>query len=150
MRCVFTNTQKAVITVEKQTLPDGSSQAFTFTPSFPLSAGADNILSDGQSFSSEGLAPGTYTVSETVPDGWQALTPADIVCSISSANGTTATSGAGSVSIDLKAGAGVRCVFTNTQQAQVVVVKVTDPVGRGGTFEITEVRASGPTRPRST
>ena len=137
VRCVYTNTQRGVITVEKQTLPNGSTQDFTFTPSFTIAPGADNVLRDGQSFSSVGLAPGQYTVSETVPAGWKALTAADIVCTVTNANGTTTTSGAGSVTIELKAGAGVNCVFTNTQKARVIVDKVTFPAGSAQTFPIT-------------
>ena len=138
VRCVFTNTQQGVITVEKQTLPNGSTQDFTFTPSFTIAPGADNILRDGQSFSSVGLAPGQYTVSETVPAGWKALTQADIVCTVTNANGTTtSTSGNGAVIIELKAGAGVTCVFTNTQKARVIVDKVTNPAGSAQTFPLT-------------
>ena len=42
--CTFTNTQRGKIIVEKQTLPDGSSQSFEFDPSY----GANFFLTDGQ------------------------------------------------------------------------------------------------------
>ncbi len=66
-------------------------------------------------------------MTEAVPEGWAPLTAADIVCEITDANGTTTTSSAGAVSIDLKAGAGVRCVFTNTRLGTITVEKLTLP-----------------------
>ena len=61
--CTITNQRKGKIIVEKQTNPDGATQQFSFTPSY----GAGFQLADGQQNTSAALAPGTYSVSETVP-----------------------------------------------------------------------------------
>ena len=61
--CTITNQRKGKIIVEKQTNPDGATQQFSFTPSY----GAGFQLADGQQNTSGALAPGTYSVSETVP-----------------------------------------------------------------------------------
>ena len=65
--CTFVNTKKGSIVVEKQTLPNGDPEVFAFSASYD----ADGFsLSDGQSKDSGLLAPGTYSVSENVPAGW--------------------------------------------------------------------------------
>ena len=75
--CTFVNTKKGSIVVEKQTLPNGDPEVFAFSAGYD----ADGFsLSDGQSNDSGLLAPGTYSVSENVPAGWD-LDSA--VCSIS-------------------------------------------------------------------
>ena len=56
--CTYTNTKRGNIIIEKQTLPDGSPQQFTFTRSY----GSNVQLSDGQQNDSGFLAPGTYSV----------------------------------------------------------------------------------------
>ena len=65
--CTITNTRKGKIIVEKQTLPNGDPQVFSFTASYD---GDGFSLADGQQNDSGLLAPGTYSVSETVPAGW--------------------------------------------------------------------------------
>ncbi|MBN2029166.1 choice-of-anchor D domain-containing protein [bacterium] len=64
------------IIVEKQTIPDGDSQIFTF---FGHLAGS---LADGAQFSYSQLTPGKYRVYEQVPQGWH-LTDIDITEMIS-------------------------------------------------------------------
>ena len=51
------------------TSPSRSSQAFTFTPSY--NGGTTFNLQNGQSNDSGALVPGNYSVSESVPAGWQ-------------------------------------------------------------------------------
>ncbi|MGH3132147.1 MAG: prealbumin-like fold domain-containing protein [Gaiellaceae bacterium] len=120
--CVFTNEKDAKIVVEKQTSPDGSQQVFPFTASYD---GDGFSLADGQQSDSGDLDPGTYSVSETVPAGWD-LTSA--VCS----------DGSGVDAIGLAAGETVTCVFTNTQQPGAIVVeKQTNPDGDPQLFAFT-------------
>ncbi len=64
--CVFSNVQRGSIIVAKETLPDGSAQGFEFSPSW----GDAFTLADGQSNDSGLLEPGSYSVGETVPEGW--------------------------------------------------------------------------------
>ncbi len=116
--CTITNTRKGTIVVEKQTLPDGSTQQFSFTPSY----GAAFQLSDGQQNTSAALAPGNYSVSETVPAGW----------SLTSA---TCDDGSSPSAIALGAGETVKCTFTNSKDGKVIVKKVM--VGGTDTFAFT-------------
>ncbi len=116
--CVFTNEKDAHIVVQKQTIPDGSVQSFSFTASYD----ADGFsLADGQSNDSGDIAAGTYSVSESVPQGWE-LTSA--VCSDQSP----------ASAISLQAGETVTCVFTNTQAGRIVVRKQTSPTGSTQSF----------------
>ena len=62
------------------------------------------------------LAAGTYSVSETVPTGWD-LTSA------------TCDDGSDPASIGLAAGETVTCTFNNQKDAVIIVDKVTDPSG---------------------
>ena len=121
MTCTYTNSKRGNIIIEKQTLPDGSPQQFTFTRSY----GANVQLSDGQQNDSGPLAPGTYAVSETVPSGWT-LTSAS--CDDGSSPG----------SISLQAGETVKCTFNNAQNGQVIVKKVM--VGGTDSFSTRERR----------
>jgi hypothetical protein len=97
--CRFTDTKRGKIIIEKQTIPDGAAQLFDFTASYkpPFK------LSDGQQDDSGWLVPGTYSVAEIVPPGWD-LTSA--ICSDGSLAGA----------IGLDPGEIVTCVFTNTQR----------------------------------
>jgi uncharacterized repeat protein (TIGR01451 family) len=116
--CTFTNEKDAFIVVEKKTNPSGDPQKFTFNPSW----GASFQLSDGQSASSGDLDPGTYSVSETVPQGWDL-------------ESATCSDGSSPASIALAAGETVTCTFTNEKDANVVVQKQTNPDGDPQAFQ---------------
>ena len=111
--CTFTNTKQSRIVVEKQTNPDGDSQVFSFAASYDQNGFS---LSDGQQDDSGPLTAGTYSVSETVPAGWDQKSA---VCSDQSPVGAIA----------LAAGETVTCVFTNEKDAKIVVEKQTNPNG---------------------
>ena len=119
--CVFTNEKDANIVVQKQTSPDGDPQAFSFAASYD---GDGFSLADGQSNDSGDLDPGTYSVSENVPAGWDLLSA---VCSDQSP----------ASAIALQAGETVTCVFTNEKDAKIVVEKQTDPDGEPKVFSFT-------------
>jgi hypothetical protein len=117
--CTFTNQQNASITITKDASPDGS-QVFDFTgtgtgvPStFHLRDSSANDTSRTVTFTN--LAPGaTYTVGETVPNGW---TLSDINCSDGvTTSGTVATFNPGP-------GEHLSCTFINTQGASLTIVK---------------------------
>ena len=116
----FGNYKNATIIVEKQTVPDGAAGSFAFTSTIPGKAAFN--LTDGQQNSTT-LIPGVYTATETEPAGWS-LT--DITCSgdtvapNSSDAGNTAT-------FNAQSGETITCVFTNTQDATVTIVKDADP-----------------------
>ena len=113
VRCVFTNTKDGRIEIEKQTLPDGASQKFTFA------GDVAGELGDGES-NGKNVAPGTYSSTETVPDGWD-LT--DITCDDGDSSGDKAT---GEATFNVSPGETVRCVFTNTKRGMVEILKTTD------------------------
>ena len=119
--CTITNTLLSKIIVVKQTNPDGDSQSFAFTASYD----ADGFsLVDGGSNNSGDLDPGTYSVSENVPAGWD-LTSA------------TCSDGSSPASIGLAAGETVTCTFNNQQDARILVTKVTIPAGDATIFGFT-------------
>jgi uncharacterized repeat protein (TIGR01451 family) len=119
--CVFTNTKRGSIVVEKQTLPNGSPGAFTFTGD-----AAGSIADDGK-ITVANLVPGTYTSTEAAAQGYD-LTK--IECSDSNSTGNVGTRTA---TFSLQAGETVTCVFTNaliptvTGQGSIDVQKSADP-----------------------
>jgi uncharacterized repeat protein (TIGR01451 family) len=68
--------------------------------------------------------PGSYTVSETVPAGWD-LTSA------------TCDNGEAPNSVDVGPGETVTCTFTNTKRGTIIVEKQTSPDGAEGSFTFT-------------
>ena len=75
--CTFINVAPpppGAIRVIKQTDPDGSTQSFTFDPSWSTT---DFTLTDGQMHEATGLAAGNYSVSETPVAGWDAHATCD-------------------------------------------------------------------------
>jgi uncharacterized repeat protein (TIGR01451 family) len=117
--CTFSNRQDGKIIVVKRTDPDGDPQVFDFDASYD----ADGFsLSDGQSNDSGFIDPGSYSVSEDVPVGWD-LTSA------------TCNDGSDPSAIDLDAGEIVTCTFNNTERGTILVDKVTDPSGHSQTFD---------------
>jgi hypothetical protein len=109
--CTITNTQEGKIVVEKQTLPDGAEQAFAFDGPGDF----DPSLTDGQSDSLD-VDPGQYSVSETVPAGWD-LTKIDCGDDAdSSGTGNTAT-------YNVAPGETVKCKFENSRLPELKVIK---------------------------
>src|SRR5690606_17286985 len=100
------------ITIEKQTLPDGDAQSFSFA------GDVSGSLSDGQT-ATQSVVPGSYSSTETVPSGW-ALT--DITCDDANSSGNTGT---GVATFNVEAGESVKCVFTNTKDGRIIIEKQT-------------------------
>ena len=99
------------IIVEKQTDPDGSSQSFHFDASYDQN-GFD--LTDGQSNDSGNLEPGTYSVSEQLPENWTQLS-------------ATCDDGSAPSAIHLGNNETVRCLFRNRfLPAEVHITKTPD------------------------
>jgi len=116
--CVFTNEKDARIVVEKQTLPNGDLQSFHFDASYD--AGGFSLVDDQQHDSGD-LDPGTYSVSEDVPAGW------DLESAVCDDQSPVSA-------IGLAAGEVVTCVFTNEKDASIVVEKQTLPDGDPQSF----------------
>ena len=101
------------IVIRKQTRPAGSTQSFSFTPSY----GAGFSLKDGESNTSGVLAPGTYSVSETAVSGWDTT--------------SNCSDGSPISRINLEAGETVTCTFVNTQRGLAKLVKTVNGAAPG-------------------
>ena len=121
VKCVFTNTEGGSITIEKQTVPDGSTQAFSFA------GDVSGSLTDGQT-ATQNVTPGQYTSTETVPAGWD-LT--GIVCDDANSSGDTNTATA---TFNVEPGEDVKCTFTNTERGSITIEKQTLPDGSTQAF----------------
>ncbi|HEY1105007.1 MAG TPA: hypothetical protein VGE78_02570, partial [Agromyces sp.] len=108
--CLITNAA-AVVTVEKQTLPDGSEQQFGFdvTGQQPVS------IADGGRRSFAVPVGEDVTITEGEAEGWL---PPDISCD----TGGAEVDGR-SVTVTPEAGENITCTFTNTQLGTVVISK---------------------------
>ena len=104
--CTITNSRKGELVVKKITDPKGAKQDFTFTPK-GWNGGANFTLKDGEQKSSGKIAPGRYSVAESVPGGW---TLTDITCDA----GEPSRDG-DEVFVDVVAGTTVTCEFKNTK-----------------------------------
>ncbi|MEM2850165.1 MAG: DUF5979 domain-containing protein [Candidatus Bathyarchaeia archaeon] len=94
---------------------------FEFDPSWST---VNFFLTDGEGQDSGPLAPGTYSVLETVPAGWD-------LTSVTK-NGTAFTNGG---SIVLGSGQTWIIVYTNTQRGKIIVDKVTVPANDPQSFD---------------
>ncbi len=111
--CTFTNTKNGTVVIEKQTVPDGSTQSFRFNPSWSI---GDFFLTDGQQ-RTQSVTPGAYAVDEIVPTGW---TLTNVSCSDANSGPSVATTGA---TINVEAGETVTCIFTNTRDTGTIELK---------------------------
>jgi len=124
--CVFTNILPAKIRILKETDPDEYDQDFDFvfsngtTIPFTLNDSGSDIREFDQ------LMPGTYTVTETEPAGWNL---ADLNCVIFG-DATTVESGATST-ITVGPGSEVECTYTNRTRSSITIVKDSIPNNQG-------------------
>jgi plastocyanin len=117
--CTFTNSRKGQLVVVKDAQPNDA-QDFSFTAggglspsSFQLDDDSDGTLSNTRTFTS--VDPGSgYSVSETVPGGWDQMS-------------ATCDDGSPVANVSISAGETVTCTFTNRKRGQIVVVKDAQP-----------------------
>jgi hypothetical protein len=133
VNCVYTNTKRGTIIVEKQTNPDGAVGSFVFT------GDAAGTISDNGQITVPNLVPGTYTSTETNPS--PAFDLAAITCDdTGSATPSIPDAPTRTATFKLDPGETVKCTFTNTQRGHVQVIKtqlgVTPPTGSTFTFEL--------------
>jgi hypothetical protein len=119
--------ETGTIVIEKQTEPPGG-EDFCFEHNL---GGPTVCLDDGQTQSFPVLV-GTYTVTETVPSGWE-LT--GLTCDDPD-SGSSTNPFSGTATIDLDAGETITCTFTNSEWGTIALHKVTDPPN-GATFSFT-------------
>lgn len=119
--CVSDQPETGTIIIEKQTVPDGSTDEFTFI------ADTTYPLSDGEQFSLHIVGGGTVPIQEVVPDGWE-LTA--ITC-LDPTQDSTIDLGQATATVNAAAGETVECVFTNTKQQElgtITIKKIADPI----------------------
>ena len=122
VKCTFTNVKRSLIVVKKITDPQGATDSFAFDASYDQDG---FTLTDGQQNVSEPLLPGPYSVTESVPEGWEL-------------ESATCDNGNDPDEIDLPASSTVTCTFTNRKLPEtgtIVVEKVTDPTGDETEFD---------------
>lgn len=129
--CTFSNGQSASITIEKQTLPDGSQVVFNF------SGDLDTFeLSDGQTMVFDLLDPddeSDYVVTENPIAGWKLQ---QIDC-VDPTGGSSIDLGTSSAILNIQHGDEITCSFINSQLGSITVLKLTDPAGHPAVFGFT-------------
>src|ERR671923_55349 len=113
---VFVGPNAGTIIVKKVTnpSPDPSDTSFPFTAGGGLSPSSFS-LKNGQQQTFSDVTPGNgYSVSETVPSGWDL-------------SSSTCDDGSPFSNIDVGAGETVICTFTDRKKGTIIVKKVTDP-----------------------
>ena len=113
----FVNTRYGTIIVEKQTLPDGDLQNFTFTGDIA------GTVADGETISVINRLPGRYSSTEVLPNGWDLTS---ISCSDQNSSGNINT---GVATFNVESGETVKCTFTNTKRAHIIIEKNAIPDG---------------------
>jgi hypothetical protein len=111
--CTFTNTRRGSLTIVKNTVGGDGSFAFTGAKDFQIQT-ASGTGQNATAFAS--VAPGNYTVTETVPTGWS-LTA--LTCS----NGSATSLANATASVTIAAGESVVCTFTDTRLGSIRIVK---------------------------
>ncbi|MEZ4518139.1 MAG: hypothetical protein R3C44_15405 [Chloroflexota bacterium] len=141
--CTYENRETSKITIVKNAAPaDGTD--FDFTVGGDMSDGF--TLDDANPDDNDGVGEsvvydvfaGTYTFTESVPQGWALQ---NIAC-IGSAN-TTVDIGAATATIQVQSGQDATCAFFNVEEAAaedyIIIEKVTDPSGAVDfDFEVSE------------
>ncbi len=133
--CTFTNTRRGSITIAKQTVGADGTFNFIGAQAFQVSTSAGT----GQNTTTfASVAPGTYSVIETVPTGWK-LT--GLTCS----NGSTTSVATGTASVSVGAGENVTCTFTDTKLGSIRIIKrINDDATTAFNFSVpTQLDASG-------
>jgi hypothetical protein len=119
--CTYTDTKLGAIQVDKRTVGGDATFSFTGPQNFQITTTAGV----GQ-FALPNLPPGIYTISESVPAGWQL---SGLACTDPTNDSTTAGSTA---VINVAPGELVTCTYTDARQASVTVEKQT----LGGTHKV--------------
>ena len=123
--CTITNTRKTgTIIIVKDSIPNDS-QDFSFTGdlgAFDLYDDSDTTLSNTKTFSN--IPTGTYSVSETLMDGWRLN---NITCEDPTQNSTGNLPTSPSASINLGVNETVTCTFTNSKASSITITKDSVP-----------------------
>ncbi len=107
--CTFTNTKRGRLIVQKTTIPAAELTSFVInnTGTGTITNGGVGSVTDATDHTYE-VTPGTYSVTETVPTGWDKT-------------GDTCQN------VVVAAGQTVTCLLTNTKRASLTIVKDAQP-----------------------
>jgi hypothetical protein len=137
--CIFTNTKRSNLTIQKATNPAADPQIFDFLANGPTAIGSFQLDTDSASsgifdtVNFVNILPGAYTVTETIPSGWSLTGLTCPVVGPGSSFGVVSPT----ININLAPGELVTCIYTNTKLARIVVDKVTNPAGNTTPFTFT-------------
>ena len=104
----------ASVSIDKITDPAGDPQSFEFTLTGPVSVDTVNVTDTTPTTTVSDLLPGTYTLVETVPGGWDLTS---ISCNLPT------TPIANGVSFTLGEDEHISCSFTDTKRGSITVEK---------------------------
>ncbi len=107
----------AKIIIKKVTIPSTD-----YTTDFKFTGHPSATLENGESQSETVVAPGTYTSTELVPDGWKLKS---IVCDPHG----TGNVGTATATFNVQPNDVIKCTFTNEKKAKIKVWKKTVPAG---------------------
>jgi hypothetical protein len=117
------------IVIGKETEPDGAPDEFQFTTNFNIGP-----LGDGSRCAIYDLPPGTYTIQEVVPTGWD-LT--DITCGDANSSGDVNSATA---TFRVEPAETITCIFTNTlKPGELAIEKMQRLDGTDWTFDTLDV-----------
>lgn len=120
----FGNVRYASLVVDKITDPSGDGQAFTFAVSGSGTSTSTEVRDADVPVAFENLLAGSYTVTETIPTGWDLES---VACTGSEQQPLQIVQNGGAVTFDLPPGETVTCAFTDVKRGSITVNKIADP-----------------------
>src|SRR5262249_43090533 len=147
--CTFTDTKRGSTRIVKQAL--GGDRGVAFSGDRDLVITTDGGFGvDATTFAS--ISPGTYAVTELVPPGW-------VLVGLQCSNASVIDAATATARIDVAAGEGVICTFTDERQGSITVQKrlnghtsatfgftVPTTLDPRGTFSLTPPRSGAASR----
>ena len=120
VHCTFTNrVSNGTLTICKETDPEDTRTEFKFNLSWV--DGDDNLTLEDGDCTPFGLAPGSYSVGEWVPDGWRLTDVSGEGCVY-----PVEDPGPNWMSVSLEAGESITCTFEDEQLAHLKLNKVVE------------------------
>jgi plastocyanin len=125
IHCIFTNTQRGAIVVNKAVEPAGVGGNFVFTSTVPGSASFD--ITDTITIAN--VVPGSYTIREQLNPPVDGFDLSDLTCTDGSATGAASTTDrdARLATVNVDPGETVTCTFTNGKRDTLVVTALSVP-----------------------
>jgi hypothetical protein len=121
--CTFTNTKRANLVVVKNTVGGNGTFQYAGTGSGVSASFGLTTVGGTASTSFTDILPGSKSVTETVPSGWDLTSLSCAITTSGSGNSTSNTASPPLATVSLAAGDTVTCTFTNTKRASLTLVK---------------------------